>query len=307
MRALVLGGAGMLGHRLWRELDGRMEAHVAVRRPYADYARLSWFDERRIIDRVDVTTDADLQRAFSIARPDVVLNAVGVVKQHRDVDDAATTIEVNALLPHRLAARCAVIGARLIHVSTDCVFSGTRGHYAERDVPDATDLYGRSKLLGEVEHDGCLTVRTSMVGREIGSARGLLEWFLSRRGQTVPGFARARFSGLTTLELARVLADIADRHTDLRGVWHVAGDAIAKYDLLSLVNDAFALGTTLERDDSFACDRTLDATRFMNATGYRPPSWTTMIAELAADPTPYDSWNSQWISNARDRSTASIS
>jgi len=224
MRALVLGGAGMLGHRLWRELDRRMEAHVAVRRSYADYAPLSWFDERRVIDRVDVTTDADLERAFSIARPDVVLNAVGVVKQHRDVDDSATTIEVNALLPHRLAARCAAIGARLIHVSTDCVFSGARGNYAERDVPDATDLYGRSKLLGEVEHDRCLTIRTSMVGREIGSARGLLEWFLSRRGQTVPGFARARFSGLTTLELSRVLADIAERHTDLRGVWHVAAE-----------------------------------------------------------------------------------
>ena len=119
MRALVLGGAGMLGHRLWRELDRRMEAHVAVRRSYADYAPLSWFDERRVIDRVDVTTDADLERAFSIARPDVVLNAVGVVKQHRDVDDSATTIEVNALLPHRLAARCAAIGTRLIHVSTD--------------------------------------------------------------------------------------------------------------------------------------------------------------------------------------------
>ena len=307
MRALVLGGAGMLGHRLWRELDGRMEAFVAVRRPYADYASLEWFDERRVIDRVDVTQDADVERAFSVARPDVVLNAVGIVKQRREAEDAVGTIAVNALLPHRLAARCARAGARLIHLSTDCVFSGARGNYAEADVPDAKDLYGRSKLLGEVDHDACLTVRTSMVGREIGSSRGLVEWFLSRRGQTVPGFTRARFSGLTTLELSRVLADIAEQHRDLRGVWHVAGEPIAKYDLLTLVNDALGLGTMLEADESFVCDRTLDATRFMNATGYRPPSWATMVAELAADPTPYDTWNHQWISNARDRSTASIS
>ena len=307
MRALVLGGAGMLGHRLWRELDGRMDAYVAIRRPYSDYASLGWFDERRVIDRVDAATDADVDRAFSIARPDVVLNAVGVVKQHRDVDNAAATVAVNALLPHRLAARCAAVGARLIHISTDCVFSGARGNYAEGDVPDATDLYGRSKLLGEVDHDVCLTVRTSMVGREIGSARGLVEWFLSRRGQTVPGFTRARFSGLTTLELSRVLADIAARHRDLRGVWHVAGEPIAKFDLLSIVNDTFGLGTTLEADESFVCDRTLDASRFMNATGYRPPTWAMMVAELAADPTPYDAWATQWISNARDRSTASIS
>ncbi len=307
MRALVLGGAGMLGHRLWRELDGRMEAFVAVRRPYADYASLEWFDERRVIDRVDASQDADIERAFSVARPDVVLNAVGIVKQRREAEDAVGTIAVNALLPHRLAARCARAGARLIHLSTDCVFSGARGNYAEADVPDAKDLYGRSKLLGEVDHDACLTVRTSMVGREIGSSRGLVEWFLSRRGQTVPGFTRARFSGLTTLELSRVLADIAEHHRDLRGVWHVAGEPIAKYDLLTLVNDALGLGTTLEADESFVCDRTLDATRFMNATGYRPPSWATMVAELAADPTPYDTWNHQWISNARDRSTASIS
>jgi len=307
VRALVLGGAGMLGHRLWRELDGRMDAFVAVRRPYADYASLEWFDERRVIDRVDASQDADIERAFSVARPDVVLNAVGIVKQRREAEDAVGTIAVNALLPHRLAARCARAGARLIHLSTDCVFSGARGNYAEADVPDAKDLYGRSKLLGEVDHDACLTVRTSMVGREIGSSRGLVEWFLSRRGQTVPGFARARFSGLTTLELSRVLADIAEQHRDLRGVWHVAGEPIAKYDLLTLVNDALGLGTMLEADESFVCDRTLDATRFMNATGYRPPSWATMVAELAADPTPYDTWNHQWISNARDRSTASIS
>jgi dTDP-4-dehydrorhamnose reductase len=307
MRALIFGGAGMLGHRLWRELDQRMDAFCTVRGSLESYASLGFFDTRRVIAGVDVVLDDDVDRAISIARPDVIVNAVGIVKQRPDAEDATTTIAVNALLPHRLADRCEMIGARLIQVSTDCVFLGTRGSYSEADTPDGADLYGRSKLLGEVDRDRCLTIRTSMVGREIRSARGLIEWFLSRRGSTVPGFTRARFSGLTTLELARVIADILERHDSLRGVWHVAGNPISKFDLLSIVNAAFGLGSVLTADDSFVCDRTLDASRFNSATGYRPPSWEAMVAEMAADPTPYDAWTDQWISTARGRSTASIS
>ena len=307
MRALVLGGAGMLGHRLWLGLRDRVETFVTMRRPLATYASLGLFVEELAIDEVDVLSDRDLDRALAVASPDVIVNAVGVVKQRREAERATSTIAVNALLPHRLADRCVAAGTRLIHVSTDCVFSGSRGSYTEADVPDARDLYGRSKLLGEVARPGCLTLRTSMVGREIGSSHGLVEWFLSHRGETVPGYTRARFSGLTTIELARLIATLVQSDHDLAGLWHVAGEPIAKYDLLSMVNDQFRLGSTLEADDSFVCDRTLDASRFMNATGYRPPTWAEMVAELAADPTPYDAWGNQWISNARDRSTASIS
>ena len=297
----------MLGHRLWRELDQQMDAFATVRGSADDYASLDWFDPRRVIGAVDVLSDADLDRAMSAAKPDVVINAVGIVKQRRDADSATTTIAVNALLPHRLADRCTAAGARLVHISTDCVFAGTKGAYTEADVPDAHDLYGRSKLLGEVDRAGCLTVRTSMVGREIRTSRGLFEWFFSHRGEIVPGFTRARFSGLTTVELSRVVTDIIQHRPDLRGVWHVAGDPINKFDLLTMVNDAFGLGSTLRPDESFVCDRTLDASRFMNATGYRPPSWAAMVAELAADPTPYDAWAHQWTSTAHGRSTASTS
>jgi dTDP-4-dehydrorhamnose reductase len=307
MRALILGGAGMLGHRLWLALHQRLDAFVTVRRPFADYAALGLFDEDRTIDVFDATRDEDLERALSVARPDVVVNAVGVVKQRREAEHATTTIAINSLFPHRLADRCVATGTRLIHVSTDCVFSGTRGSYTESDIPDARDLYGRSKLLGELARPGCLTLRTSIVGREIASAHGLVEWFLARRGTTAPGFRRAWFSGLTTIELSRVIAMLIESHPDLAGLWHVAGGPIAKFDLLALVNDRFRLGSVLEADDSFVCDRTLDASRFFNATGYRPPTWAEMITEMAADPTPYDAWGKTWISNAHDRSTASIS
>jgi|SoiMethySBSTD1v2_1073268.scaffolds.fasta_scaffold134381_2 dTDP-4-dehydrorhamnose reductase len=307
MRALVLGATGMLGHRVWRHLSGHMDAYAVVRRPYSDLASLGWYDEAHVIDAVDVASDTDLDRAFAVARPDVVINAVGIVKQRHDASDAVQSITINALLPHRLAALCGSSGARLIHLSTDCVFTGNRGGYSETDVPDARDRYGRSKLLGEVDSEGCLTIRTSMVGREIGSSRGLIEWFLSRRGETVKGFTRARFSGLTTAELSRVIRRVAQDHPDLRGIWHVAGEPVSKYDLLTMVNRALRLGTTIAADDAFVCDRTLDASRFMNATGYRPPPWAAMIAELAADPTPYDEWTTQWTSIERDRSTASTS
>ena len=194
MRALVLGGAGMLGHRLWRELDRHMEAFAAVRGPVDDYASLAWFDPRRVIGGVDVLSDADLDRAMSEARPDVVINAVGIVKQRRDSENATTTIAVNALLPHRLADRCAAAGVRLIQISTDCVFAGTKGAYTEHDAPDACDLYGRSKLLGEVNRDGCLTVRTSTARcrwrgptssstRSVSSSSGVTPGALPRRSR----------------------------------------------------------------------------------------------------------------------------
>ena len=301
MRALVLGAAGMLGHRVWRELHDHMDAYAAVRGRGAHYAALQWFDEARIIDGVDVASDEHLRRAFSLAKPDVVVNAVGIVKQRQDASDAVQSIAINALLPHRLAALCTESGVRLVHLSTDCVFSGSRGNYGEADTPDARDLYGRSKLLGEVDAEGCLTVRTSMVGRELGSTRGLIEWFMTRRGETAKGFTRARFSGLTTSELSRVIRDLIQHRPELHGVWHVAGEQISKHDLLAMVNRAFGLDITLVADDSFLCDRTLDASRFMHATGYRPPTWTAMVAELAADPTPYDEWAS---SGSRPNATA---
>jgi dTDP-4-dehydrorhamnose reductase len=303
MRALVIGAAGMLGHRVWRELHEHMETFAALRRSYDDVASLGWFDRASVIERVDASVDADLDRAFEVSKPDVVINAVGIVKKRDDAANAVRTIKINALLPHRLAARCERAGARLIHVSTDCVFSGTRGNYSEADTPDARDLYGRSKLLGEVDGSNCLTIRTSMVGREIGSSRGLIEWFLSHRGEKVSGFTRARFSGLTTAELARVIRRTIEEHADLRGVWHVAGEQISKFDLLSIANDTLGLGTTLVADDSFVCDRTLDATRFRHATGYRPPTWAAMVDEMAADPTPYDEWTTQWTSIAANHST----
>ena len=289
-RALILGGAGMLGHKLWQEFRDRMPTYVTMRRSAAAYERLKIFDERRIISGVDATRPKDLYRAITIARPTVIINAVGIIKQLREAHDPIESLAINSLLPHELAELCRAAGARFIHLSTDCVFSGERGGYKEADRPDPVDLYGRTKHLGEVSGPGALTIRTSIIGREIHSAVGLIEWLLSNRGGRVRGFRRAIYTGFTTREMARILADIVLQHPALEGVWQVSSQAISKYDLLTLVNAAFEANVVIEPDDAFYCDRSLDSSRFRAATGYEPPSWPAMISDLRDDPTPYDTW-----------------
>ncbi|HUQ80037.1 MAG TPA: SDR family oxidoreductase [Gemmatimonadaceae bacterium] len=302
MRALILGGAGMLGHRLWQVLRARPDTYVTLRRPFATYATFNLFDASRTIAELDATNEADLDRAFDLAQPEVVYNCVGIVKQRDDARDAVQSISINALLPHRLAARCRESGARLVHVSTDCVFSGSRGRYTEQDTPDATDLYGRSKLLGEVVAPGSVTIRTSMIGRELSGRRGLVEWFRSQHGTAVRGFTRAVFSGFTTAELARILIDVGERRPDLVGLWHASAEPISKFQLLLMLNDAMGLGTRIEPDSSFECDRSLESTPFRQATGYAPPSWQAMVDELAHDTSPYDLRMNSWTSMANTSS-----
>lgn len=263
MLVLILGGGGMLGHQVWLAARDRFDVRVAVRRR----PDLPLFDDERVIDGFDA---ADVQRLIERVRPDVVINCVGIVKQIAAGE--ADMVAINAEFPHVLARMV----PRVIQISTDCVFSGARGHYSEDDVPDPVDVYGRSKLDGELSAPH-LTLRTSIVGRELSTRHGLLEWFLSQRA--VKGYTRALFSGVSTPVLARILCDVAE--TPLQGLYHVAGEAISKYDLLMLLNEAFNAGVDIEPDDSVVIDRTLDGARFAAATGITIPSWRDMARELA--------------------------
>ncbi|HEX5504842.1 MAG TPA: SDR family oxidoreductase, partial [Thermomicrobiales bacterium] len=285
-RVLILGGTGMLGHKLWQVCRARYDTFVTVRTDDVTRLPRAIFDPDRAIPGVAATDFDSVARAFAAARPAVVVNCIGLVKQRPAAQDALASIAVNALFPHRLALLCRATGTRLIHVSTDCVFSGRRGGYTEDDLPDPVDLYGRTKLLGEVA-DGALTIRTSMVGRELAASQGLVEWFLGRRGGTAAGFRRAIFSGLTTGALAETIATIVREAPALTGVWHVAAAPIAKYELLALVRDAMRLDIALAPDDRVVIDRSLDGSRFSAATGWRAPAWPEMVAALAGDPTPY--------------------
>jgi dTDP-4-dehydrorhamnose reductase len=206
-------------------------------------------------------------------RPGVVVNCIGLVKQLAAADDPLQALPINSLLPHRLAWLCSLIGARLVHISTDCVFNGRKGGYRETDPSDAEDLYGRSKFLGEVAYSHTITLRTSII------AHGLVAWFLSQNGR-VKGYRRAIFSGLPTVELSRVVRDVVLPRSDLAGLYHVAAAPIAKFDLLTIVAAAYGTDAVIDPDDSVVIDRSLDAGRFRQATGYVAPPWPELVARM---------------------------
>lgn len=288
MKILVLGGTGMLGHQLAREMNDRFDVAVTTRGSASDW------DDHPVLGPLERLGNVRVERLDSVldalgrVEPDVVINAVGLIKQDPRGGDPLTAIEINAAFPHRLASLCRLAGARLVHIGTDCVFSGRRGGYAEDDLPAPPDVYGRSKLLGEVSGPGCLTLRTSLVGRELRGSRGLVEWFLSQDGGSVRGYTRAVFSGFVTRTFARRLAELLTERPDLEGVWHMAAEPIAKYDLLLRLREAFALDVDVQRDDRVVIDRSLDASKLRAETGFEPPSWDDMIQDLRDDPIPYE-------------------
>lgn len=291
-RLLILGGTGMFGHQLHHAARSRFETWVTVRRDAtAGRHALSSESEseseahyHHIVPGIDAASPSTYADAIARIQPHAIVNCIGLIKQRAEIDDAVEAIQVNALFPHQLARCAAAAGARLIHISTDCVFSGRTGGYRENDPPDADDLYGRTKLLGEVTGPGALTLRTSMIGRELSTNRGLVEWFLGRRNQDAEGFTHAIFSGLTTPVLAALILDIIERHTDLTGLYHVAAAPIDKYRLLALLNAAFDANVRITPSDRVRIDRSLDGSRFRDATGFAAPDWKTMIEQLARNP-----------------------
>ncbi len=233
----------------------------------------------RLIFGVDVEQNDSLIKAFTRMRPAVVINCVGLVKQLADAEDPLQALPINALLPHRLARLCELAGARLVHMSTDCVFSGEKGNYSEIDPSDAKDLYGKSKYLGEVSYPHAITLRTSIIGHELQSARGLVGWFLSQQA-SCNGYTKAIFSGLPTVVLAQIVRDVVIPRPDLSGVFHVAAQPISKYDLLKLIADFYGKQFEIIPDDKVVIDRSLNAERFREATGYVAPEWPILIKTM---------------------------
>jgi dTDP-4-dehydrorhamnose reductase len=283
MKALILGGTGMLGHQLVHVLQRQFDVWTTIRAAEVPEPIRRFLPTRKVIPHVHAENFDAVVAALAQVRPDMVINGIGIVKQQGQAKDPVASLTVNALFPHRLAKLCQAAGCRLIHISTDCVFSGRLGNYEESDSPDAEDLYGRTKLLGEVAGPGCLTLRTSIIGHEVNTKHGLLEWFLSQDGQSVKGFRRAVFSGLTTPVLAECIVNLIEHHPTLEGIWHMASEPITKYDLLQLIRETYDLAIAIEPDSEFVCDRSLNGARLREATGWTAPSWPTMIRDMCND------------------------
>ena len=282
MRVLVVGASGMIGSTVLRVLSEKSDLEVfgSVRDAGISKFFPSSFGEF-IIAGINIEHPDALVRLLNQLRPDVVVNCAGLTKHKPEAEDLLVSIPINTLMPHRLAELCKLVGARLIHISTDCVFSGEKGGYVEDDFADACDVYGKSKALGEVDYPHAITLRTSTIGHELQSAYGLLEWFLSQAGRC-KGYTRAIFSGLPTVVFAQIIRDVVIPHPELTGLYHVAAKPINKFELLELIADVYGKEIDIVRDDELAIDRSLDARRFQLATGYVAPDWPELIKLMHA-------------------------
>lgn len=283
MKILVLGANGLIGSTIFRVLSETKDnvVHGTIRN---ESALLSVPDSFRknIVSNVDMLDDYAITDILNTYRPHVVINCAGLTKHRPNSENPLTALPINSLFPHKLAKLCALMGARVIHISTDCVFSGHKGYYSEEDHPDALELYGISKAIGEVDYPNALTIRTSTIGHESNSTAGLLEWFLSQQTSCY-GYGKAIFSGLPTVTLARVIRDYVLPNEIMTGVYHLAGSPIDKLSLLRLIANVYAKDINVIPDDSFVIDRSLNAKKFSKETGYVASSWDVLLLEMYDD------------------------
>jgi dTDP-4-dehydrorhamnose reductase len=290
---VILGGTGMLGHKLFQQLRAEYPGTICTMRGRssdAPFSRIPLFQNGGVIEGLDATDYEELSRLLLRLRPDFVINCIGIIKQRDASSSYIPTITLNSLLPHRLAELAAKWEGRVIHFSTDCVFNGLRGMYTEEDTSDAVDLYGRTKFLGETTAPNALTLRTSIIGRELVNHRSLLDWFLSNRRGKVDGYRKSIYSGVTTNCLADVIRDIIARHPQLNGIYQVASTPISKYDLLCQLKKAYNVDISINPVAGERVDRSMDGSKFVNAIGFKCPSWTSLVQQLAEDSTPYEQW-----------------
>lgn len=280
-KILVIGATGMLGNAQMTELSKYKNFDV--------FGTVRYFEEakkylpakllKKIQPNVEVENIDSLIKVFDWVKPDVVINCVGLIKQSKNASDIALDISMNSLFPYRLAHLCAIAGSRLIHISTDCVFSGKKGLYRESDLADAEDIYGRTKYLGEVALPNCLTIRTSIIGHGLENHISLIDWFLSQKGQ-IKGYTKVIYSGFPTVEIARIIAEYIIPNENLFGLYHVSAEPIAKYDLLNLVAKIYHKKIIIKPFDQFILDRSLDSTKFRKITSYQPPSWERLVKKM---------------------------
>ncbi len=281
MKILVLGCNGMLGHQFAKYFTAKYEVYGLLHHQYIGSNIEDIINENNVVQNIDLTDFNRMEAILNDIRPDIILNAVGVIKQ-RDVKTSPVKyIEINSLLPHKIAILAAKINSKFIHMSTDCVFSGKKGQYLQTDLVDAEDIYGKTKYLGEVSYSNCITLRTSIIGLELNYKKSLIEWFLSQKG-CVNGYSNAIFSGFTTIEMARIIERVLLHYPNLSGVYHVASNPISKYELLTKLSEKLNRSDVkINPYDEFACDRSLIANEFNSITSYVPPDWDAMLSELA--------------------------
>lgn len=287
MKILILGASGMIGSALYKRLSAvlNLEVYGSVR----DLSIQKYFSEsvrERLVICGDLSVKQSIDSILNKVNPEVVINCAGLTKHKKEADNPSIAVPINASMPHQFASTCNDMGIRFIHISSDCVFSGAKGGYVEDDLPDASDLYGRSKALGEVMHGNAITLRTSTIGHELHTNYGLLEWFLSQNKEC-QGFSKAIFSGLPSIVFAEVIKDFVLPNPDLKGLYHVSADPINKYELLELIAKIYNKKIEIKQDRLFTIDRSLNYQKLKAATGYSPASWPNLIESMYTNKSRY--------------------
>ncbi len=286
MRILILGANGLIGYTLWKQFQEKYDTYAVTRLPKATLAEhTSLFESDKVIDKIDISDFHHLTGIIRALRPECILNGTGVTKRRHEIHHIETALTINSLFPHKLAEWCLGQGIRLINFSTDCVFHGDSGDYNEESITTAIDNYGRTKAFGEVtDMMNCVTIRSSFIGREIMHKTELLEWFLAQDGKSIKGFTNALYSGVSTIQMSKVVSHILDNFPNLHGLYQLAPEKpISKYDLLCIAKKAFGSSVQIVTDDSFISNKSLNGSKLKNEIGFEVPSWNTMMTELAQD------------------------
>lgn len=287
----------MLGHKLAEKWKERFDVFTTLRGDFSQYERYEIFEKEKTFENIDVEDIKAVEKVVKNVTPEVIFNAVGIIKQLPSSKNVVKTLKINSIFPHQLSELAEKYGARLINISTDCIFDGKRGNYREEDLPNAVDLYGKSKNLGEVIEGNCLTIRTSIIGREIGTSHSLVEWFLGNRGEKVRGFVNAIYTGFPTCVLAEIIAEYILTNPNLRGLYHISSEKINKFELLNLIKQAYKIECEIEPFADFRIDRSLNSEKFRKETGFEPLEWSEMIKKMAEDSKKYEHWRSETKKN----------
>ena len=289
MKVCVLGAGGLLGHMLIRVLGATLDVYGTTRESRSDSSPLARFlPQDKWIDNIDASKFDSINKVFGTTNFDTVINCIGLIKQRNAQTTEHEMMLINAEFPHHLAQVANHQGARVIHISTDCVFSGDKGNYVETDTPDPVDVYGKSKLFGELNDVKNLTLRSSHIGRELTIRKSFIEWLLSQKSGHVEGYGHAIYSGLTSQELARLISELLNAKKGITGMFHVSSQPISKLEIINKLNELLNLEIDVTSDSKVQINRSLNSDKFRLATNLIPNNWDKMLSDFCKDQKNYE-------------------
>jgi dTDP-4-dehydrorhamnose reductase len=284
MKILILGGNGMIGHKMYQVISKKYpNTWVLFKKKYDSVQNNLLFKKDFVIDDFDVSDFSKLIQLLNHLKVDIIINAIGLTIRRNVYDIHSKSILINSVLPHILNEWVISNNKRLIHFSTDCVFSGKDGFYTEDSFVDSIDFYGRTKGLGEIISSNTLTLRSSMIGLELENKTELLEWFLSNKNGVVQGYNRAIYSGITTNCMANFVEKIIEHYPNINGLYNVSSEKITKFDLLNLFNDYFQTNINIVPNNLYVTNKVLNSDKFYKITGFKKPDWENLIKDLVND------------------------